>query len=175
MLSSRHFIFHMCIPCKKTLSFCWYQFFYLDYFPWVSYIFVTHLKVGNQISLHLLVGNDFLKIVKHFSFSLFKNEKGVTSPFRTSLVCISSQWANTALCIIFFSPLTVKLEVTVGSIPFVSLSVSPSTQFSWLFSAVLSDIDFIFSLWIYSEVIQIKFQFCRVWRIFTWVNTLCSK
>ena len=50
----------------------------------------------------------------------------------------------------------------------------PFTQFSRLFSVVLWDIDLKFGIWICLDIIQIKFDFCHAWLIFTWVITLCK-
>ena len=43
---------------------------------------------------------------------------------------------------------------------------------SKLFSVVLWDIDLKFGIWICHDIIQIKFDFCRVWPTFSWVITL---
>ena len=66
--------------------------------------------------------------------------------------------------------------------PSVRLSVSqstrcPSTRFSELFSVVLWDIDLKFGILICLHIIQIKFDFDRVWPTFTctWVIALCKK
>ena len=50
----------------------------------------------------------------------------------------------------------------------------PSTQFSKLFSVVLWYIDLKFGIWIYLDIIQIKFDFCLVWYTFTWVIAVCK-
>ena len=50
----------------------------------------------------------------------------------------------------------------------------PSTRFSEIFSAVLWDIDLTFGIWICLDMIQIKFDFCRVPLTFTGVIALCK-
>ena len=50
----------------------------------------------------------------------------------------------------------------------------PSTRFSTLFSVVLWDIDLKFGIWICLHIIQIKFDFGRVWPTITWVIALCK-
>ena len=87
----------------------------------------------------------------------------------------------------FISPLPVKpgggtigfLAVCHSVRPSVCLSVSqstqcPSTRFSELFSVVLWDIDLKFGIWICLHIIQIKFDFGRVWPTLTWVIALCK-
>ena len=62
--------------------------------------------------------------------------------------------------------------------PSVRQSVSPlgvrPTRFSELFSVVLSDIDLKFGIWIYLNIIQIKFDCGCVWPTFTWVIALAK-
>ena len=64
---------------------------------------------------------------------------------------------------------------TLGKFKPLHLSVIMSTHLSGLFSVVLRHIDFKFGIWICLEVIQVKFDFCRVWPCLTWLIALCSK
>ena len=120
------------------------------------------------------------------SFDYFMSIKLIISSYCFALtLSLPTFWQFCSLSATFISPLPVKPGGTIGFLavcpsvcPSVSQSVRqssrcPSTRFSELFSVVLWDIDLKFGLWICLHIIQIKFDFGRVWFTLTWVIALC--